>query len=285
MPSRRWLLVFAAAISGLLALVSIFQALRYRRLLDASTTALQTLGLQPSDLPALRQFWAPFLQNPQGPLVVYSNGEFTGSPVTGMHLLAAGEARENIVSSYTGVGEVVAVHALDRVFAAMRTPLRVKRGGLLPLDDAQENDIIFVGSPVENPPLQDLPINEQFVFQPNPQPAMHNGYWTIGNVHPRPGEPLVFVSDQANPPAYDFALVALAYRKRRHVLTLAGTTTFGTQAAAEFVSTPDSLRELLGRAGSKGDASPSFEAVLQVQLKKGVPISTQIVAVHPAKNQ
>jgi len=284
-PSRRWLLVLAAAISGLLALVWIFQALRYRQLLDASTTALQTLGLQPSDLPALRQFWAPFLQNPQGPLVVYSNGEFTGSPVTGMHLLMAGEARENIVSSYTGVGEVVAVHALDRVFAAMRTPLRVKRGGLLPLDDAQENDIIFVGSPVENPPLQDLPINEEFVFQPNPQPAMHNGYWTIGNVHPRPGEPLIFVSDKANPPAYEFALVALAYRKRRHVLTLAGTTTFGTQAAAEFVSSPDSLRELVGRAGSKGDTSPPFEAVLQVQLKKGVPISTRIVTVHPAKNQ
>src|SRR5260370_34053333 len=32
-PSRSWLVVFAAAISGRLALVSIFQALRYRRLL------------------------------------------------------------------------------------------------------------------------------------------------------------------------------------------------------------------------------------------------------------
>ena len=128
-------------------------------------------------------------------------------------------------------------------------------------------------------------MNEEFVFQPNPKPAMHDSYWTIRNVHPRSGEPVVFVSDKANPPAYDFALVALAYRKRRHVLTLAGTTTYGTQAAAEFVSNPDSLRELLERAGNSGNASPPFEAVLQVQLKKGVPISTQIMAVHPAKNQ
>src|SRR5260370_18717137 len=139
-PSGGCLLGFAAAISGLLALVSIFQALRYRRVLGASTTALQTLGLQPSDLPALRQFWAPFLQNPQGPLVVYSNGEFTGSPVTGMHLLAAGEARENIVSSYTGVGEVVAVHPFDPVVAPMRTPLSVKRGRLLPPAGPPEKD-------------------------------------------------------------------------------------------------------------------------------------------------
>jgi hypothetical protein len=51
------------------------------------------------------------------------------------------------------------------------------------------------------------------------------------------------------------------------------------------VSNPDSLRELLERAGSRGDASPPFEAVLQVLLKKGVPISTQIVDVHPAKSQ
>jgi len=283
--SRRGLLILAAAISGLLALVTIFQALRYQQLVGAATPALQTLGLQPSDLPTLRQFWAPFLQSQQGPLVVFSNGEFTGSPVLGMHLLVAGEARENIVSSYTGVGEVVAVHALGRIFAAMRTPLRVKRGGLLPLDDVQGNDIIFVGSPVENPPLQDLPSNDEFVFQPNLKPALHDSYSTIRNVHPRPGEPLVFVSDKANPPAYDFALVALAYRRRRHVLTLAGTTTFGTQAAAEFVSNPDSLRELLERTGSRGNASPPFEAVLQVQLKKGVPISTQIVAVHPAKTQ
>jgi hypothetical protein len=283
-PSRRRLLIFAAAISGFLAIVTIFQALRYRQLVSAAAPALQTLGLQPSDLPTLRQFWAPFLQNPQGPLVVFSNGEFTGSPVLGMHLLVAGEARKDIVSSYTGVGEVVAVHALDRIFAAMRTPLRVKRGGLLPLDDVQGNDIIFVGSPVENPPLQDLPMNEEFVFQPNPKPALHDSYSTIRNVHPRPGEPLVFVSDKANPPAYDFAVVALAYRSRRHVLTLAGTTTFGTQAAAEFVSNPDSLREL-ERTRSTGNASPPFEAVLEVQLKKGVPMSTQVVAVHPAKNR
>jgi hypothetical protein len=278
-------LILSFAITGLLALVTIFLAMRYRQLLDASTAGLQTLGLQPSDLPPLRQFWAPFLQNSQGPLVVYSNGEFTGSPFSGMHLLGAGEARENIVSSYTGVGEVVAVHALDRVFAALRTPLRVKRGGLLPLDDAQENDIIFVGSPAENLPLRDLPLNQEFVFQPNLKPAMHDHYSTLGNVHPRTGEPLVFVSDSGNPPAYEFALVALAYRNRRHVLSLAGTTTYGTQAAAEFVSNPDSLRELLERAGSKGTASPPFEAVLQIQLKKGVPISTQIVAVHPSKNQ
>src|SRR5258708_20687984 len=151
-PSRRRLWILAAAISGLLAVVSIFQVLRYRRLLDASTTALQTLGLQPSDLPTLRQFWAPFLPNPQGPLVVYSNGEFTGSPVTGMHLLAAGEARENIVSSYTGVGEVVAVHAFGPVFSPMRTPPRGKRGGLLFPGHAPKKDIIFRRAPVENPP-------------------------------------------------------------------------------------------------------------------------------------
>src|SRR5260370_14539423 len=50
-PSRRRLLILAASITGLLVIVMIVQALRYPQTLDASTTALQTLALQPSDLP------------------------------------------------------------------------------------------------------------------------------------------------------------------------------------------------------------------------------------------
>jgi hypothetical protein len=46
---------------------------------------------------------------------------------------------------YTGVGETVAVHDLDRVFNSMHTEIRVKRGSLLELDYAKNNNRITVG--------------------------------------------------------------------------------------------------------------------------------------------
>ena len=66
---------------------------------------------------------------------------------------------------YTGVGEVLAVHNLDQVFGSLRRQIRVKRGSLFSLDDAKNNDLIFVGSPSENLTLLDIPGSKEFIFQ------------------------------------------------------------------------------------------------------------------------
>jgi len=55
-----------------------------------------------------------------------------------------------ILDHYTGVGEVLAVHALDGVFGSFTSKFGVKRGSLFSLDDAKNNDLIFMGSPSEN---------------------------------------------------------------------------------------------------------------------------------------
>ena len=63
---------------------------------------------------------------------------------------AASDPRGFILDHYTGVGEVLAVHQLDRVFTLLNRQIRVKRGALFSLDDAKNNDLIFIGSPAEN---------------------------------------------------------------------------------------------------------------------------------------
>jgi len=70
-----------------------------------------------------------------------------------------------ILDHYTGVGEVLAVHDLDRIFSSLHRQIRVKRGSLFSLDDAKNNDLIFVGSPAENLTLREIPSTQQFVFQ------------------------------------------------------------------------------------------------------------------------
>jgi len=49
------------------------------------------------------------------------------------------------------------VHALDNVFGRLHQQIRVKRGSLFSLDDAKNNDLIFIGSPSENLTLLELP--------------------------------------------------------------------------------------------------------------------------------
>src|SRR5260370_40694659 len=66
---------------------------------------------------------------------------------------------------YTGVGEVLAVHALDSVFGKLHQQIRVQRGSLFSLDDAKNDDLIFIGSPSENLTLLELPNTQEFVFK------------------------------------------------------------------------------------------------------------------------
>ena len=67
----------------------------------------------------------------------------------------------------------------------------------------------------------------------------------------------------------------------RSVLILAGTTTFGTQGAVEFVSRQNSVENLLSRLSVTkiGELKP-FEALLRVKVARGVPVETELVAVR-----
>jgi len=188
-----------------------------------------------------------------------------------------------ILDHYTGVGEVLAVHELDRVFHLLNRDLRVKRGSLFSLDDAKNNDLIFVGSPAENLTLLDLPVNRQFVFR-RLDSGSQKGELAVFNVHPHTGEPAYFNSTpRIAPLSEDYAVIALVpgLNPSESVMILAGTTTIGTQAAVEFVCHEDSVRQLLSRLNvlSSGEVKP-FEAVLRVKVARGVPVETSLVAVR-----
>jgi len=233
---------------------------------------------------AFKVFWQGFSAGPGPPWVIFSNGAFVGRPETGLRYFnPARDSREAILDHYTGVGEVLAVYDLDQVFTQLHRAIRVKRGSLFSLDDAQNNNLIFVGSPAENLSLRDLPNTHQFVFQ-RPSSGPRKGDLAIVNVHPQADEPKMFLgSPSGEPLTEDYAIVGLVpgMNPERSVLILAGTTTIGTQAAAEYVCRQDSLEQLLLRlpVSDSGQVKP-FEAVLHIKVARGVPVGTELVALR-----
>ncbi|MGA8764754.1 MAG: hypothetical protein WB562_17935 [Candidatus Sulfotelmatobacter sp.] len=279
-PSGNWLAAFVVA--SILLAASLIEI---ARLVFSSKPADTALASQVEPAPAaFRTFWNPFVTGPEEPWVIFSNAAFIGRPETGMRYYnAAQDPRGLIWDHYTGVGEVLAVHNLDQVFGLLRRRIRVKRGSLFSLDDAQNNDLIFVGSPSENLTLLDIPGSKEFIFQ-RLTSGPRQGDLAILNMHPQSGEPAVVVASRSTSPlTEDYAIIALmpGLNPVRSVMILAGTTTFGTQGAVEFVSRQNSVGDLLSRLSvtKVGDLKP-FEALLRVKIARGVPVETELVAVR-----
>lgn len=246
----------------------------------------RTKGAEPAPR-AFSVFWKGFVIGPEEPWVIFSNGAFVGRPETGMRYFdPARDARDQILDHYTGVGEVLAVHALDRTFGLLQRQILVKRGSLLSLDDVKNNDMIFVGSPAENLTLRDIPSSREFVFR-RLDSGPRKGDLSIANLHPQPGEAEYWMGSPSHSVlTEDYSVIALEHglNPAKHVLILAGTTTIGTQAAVEYVCQQNSLEDLLPRLkfSGNGELEP-FEAVLRVKVTRGVPVESEVIALRSGK--
>lgn len=231
---------------------------------------------------ASREFWADFLRSVNGPMIVYSNPTFLYSPAAGLQLLETPAAGQGVMSAYTGTGEVIAVGGLTRQFLLFGKPARVKRALLFTWDEAEANDLIFVGSQDQNLPLGKLPSLEKFNFKQNAEESIPTAM-VICNEMPGPGEQARYIPSGELDDGVDYAILALTQgdSPERRVLILAGGGTYGTQAAAEFVCNPVRLEELLKKLQLRPNSRvPPFEALLEVPVRGGAPLEARLVLVY-----
>jgi hypothetical protein len=249
------------------------------------TTRNSRTVVKPELTPAVfSKFWKGYLNGPEEPWVIFSNGAFVGRPETGMRYFdSAHDSRDAILDHYTGVGEVLAVHSLDQVFTSLNRRLRVKRGSLVSLDDVKNADVIFVGSPAENLTLRDIPSTRRFFFRILDS-GPRKGDLAIMNVQPQAGEPNYFIGTPSNLHLQeDYSIIARVpgMNPAKSEMILAGTTTLGTEAAVEYVCQQDSLEKLLPRLRTASDGTlEPFEAVLRTRVRRGVPVESEIVALR-----
>ncbi|WP_263416806.1 hypothetical protein [Terriglobus albidus] len=219
--------------------------------------------------------WAPFLNQDQPPLVIYSNPIFRGAPLKeGLRLLPPGTASDAPEDdTYTGTGEAQAIYTLTRFFDRANRDFVLKRSRLVTWDDAKSRNLVFLGAATQNTALAELPRATQFVIRLD-----SNAHGYVSNEHPLAGEPHEFVTDGSD----EYAIVALlpGLEPSTRILAFTGLTTVGTQSAVEFALDPIHRADLAKRAGLDHNLARPFEALLRVHVRRNVGLDAEIVAFH-----
>ncbi len=276
----RWRVAFILLLVGFItSLVVLGSPLWTRKKSEPAIAASSA----PRAVGPLAALWRPFASGEEEPWVIFSNAAFVGRPETGMRYYnSRQDSKIAVYDHYTGVGEVLAIHALDDAFGTLGRKIRVKRGSLFTLDDVKNNNLIFVGSPSENLSLLDIPGTQEFVFQ-RVASGPRQGDLSIVSKHPKPGESSAYLaSPSGGSLTEDYSVVGLVpgVESGRYVMILAGTTTFGTQGAVEFVCRRESVEKLLREIPGSGAPIRPFEALVRVKIARGVPVGSELVAVR-----
>jgi hypothetical protein len=292
---REWIPVAAL---GAVCIFLLFLALKYSS--EASRLRDSDKGKPQSDaqMDVLNPLWGQFLKSDEPILVSYSNTRFQGRPETGMKLLKSLDSlspaevhSSYITDHYTGVGEVMGVFSLSNLFGKASHSFKVKRSLLLTWDDLKfTENIVVLGSPAENLFLRQLPQDQDFVFRVAKADNQEERFGIV-NLRPKRGEESAYLSrDDASSTSEiseDYALISLlrGLETNHRLLILAGITTFGTQAAAEYVTNPEYVKELVTHLkagpGASGSIPPYFQVLIRVKINGGVPVHTDYVTYHP----
>jgi hypothetical protein len=224
----------------------------------------------------LKQLWAPFLMG-DPPLVIYSNALFVGDAKSGMRYAVNDGSEERsveLVDNYTGIGELIAVHELTKMFDNQHAEFLLKRSPLVTWDEARSRNLIFIGSVAENGSLKLLPSTQDFTLMATTDAA------GIINHHPRPGEPQIYLRPE-HPLTKDYAVVALlpGVQPDHKMFVFSGLTTLGTQAAMEYALGSQTAAELTQQV-SIDNKVHNFEALLEVSIRGGVPLQPRLVSIR-----
>ncbi|HMV51034.1 MAG TPA: hypothetical protein PLD20_08135 [Blastocatellia bacterium] len=309
LKQRRWqMLAMALALLTVLFGISTI----FYRSQTLTTAGMQAVSLETGNdslnLREIEPLWGGMLRSAQPVLVVYSNTLFQGTAENGMKLLKSldspgssigspiipqteiEQSKQPVIEHYTGIGEVMGAFQLGELFAKLHHPARVKRSLLLNWEDLKTENIVVLGSPAENLFLRDLPQRQEFVFKPMPDDQGKQSFGIV-NLRPQPGEQTRYFAKQDGPSrsqiSEDYAVISLlqGLNGDKRMLILAGITTLGTQAAAEYVTKPDYIRDLVQRLNTSPAGQPpklpeNYQVLVKVKVNGGVPAQISYLTHH-----
>jgi len=248
--------------------------------------------------PELRTFWSPFM-GPIPSLVVYGAPLFLKGDrwyFRDPHVNRAedGDRAEDVakvvaalkpterrwVVNFTGAGEAEALFMITRLLASQGAAVSVQRSSSLDWEEMKGKHVILLGSQKFNPQIPELPVSPKFQVESRPS--------RVVNLEPGPGEPADYRTVTTGPNGEiveEYALVSIygGFTADTRLMVLTCSSSQGTGAAAEYVTRPDTMKELFQRMRvdpARGHLPRAFQVVVRARMKGGVPVQLSHVAHH-----
>jgi hypothetical protein len=258
---------------------------------------------------AVTQIWSPWFQDPNGAVLCFSNplttvvkqfekevlpnsapGRFRAEPKTAaalrqfLNLPPGGHLYMTPTLAQGKMGEAMSAVSLAGLLGQAGVPVRATQSRFLSWEDLRRLNLILLGNNEANtwldPLLNKYPLRLAATDGERPR--------HIDVLQPRPEEPREFhieFSNGRNEPTHEYALVSMipGIDGRRKLLLINGLNTQATQMAAEYLTTPATLEDLLGRLQG---ASPDhrgpwhFQIVLRTEVRDKVPTRASVVALR-----
>lgn len=236
------------------------------------------------------RFWAPVLQ-PKQPVLVYlgSNVAYRFSPdYMTRYQTEHGMASQNgpeffpelhrgetirsddllpVKNTFITTGDLAASVQVTSLLSTWSRPFVMRSAGDLSISDLRDTPAIFVGGFNNSWTLAttaELPL------------AFRNGVSIVESAHPE--HHWSIDPNDHKDTTVDYALVSRVLRSSTGgpALILGGIGSYGTQAAAEFVCSPEKLNQLLHDAPPGWEAR-NMQAVLRIQVVGYAPVSIRVV--------
>jgi hypothetical protein len=254
-----------------------------------------------------RAVWGPFIDDPEGPLLVLSsprvprflNNADPDYAVRRAIQLTPDQARLLVDSPefkgqwrggdaprllpslgmYTGMGEAIGLYRLTDLMRSSNKAILLRQSRHVSAADLKYRNVILLGSIYVNEWTRKLPSVENFSYTFNA---------TIQNRNPLPGEEQEYkpqFNEQTGELIVDYALVTVQpnVSGEHQVMTLAGIFSEGTEAAAEFVTAQNHL-SLLGERlrHLRGQNPPPkyYQALLKVEVENGTPTTITLLSLR-----
>ena len=296
----KWVTVFAAAAIILLAGACL--------LLAISNISLRSQVHESASQNKAENFgpvWEPFLQNSDQTLLILSNPvvyRFTNpqdtdivikksitltndqvrhvAEASGDKFMVKHNAGRLVLSTdeYTGMGEAIGLARITNLFRSADHGALLKQSRTVSPEDLKNNNVIILGSVWVNEWSGKLPIKEVFTY---------TSAATIENRDPQPGEESEYRPkfDGNGKLIEDYGLITVKpnFLFSNTVMVLAGIHSEGTEAAAEYVTNPDYLKNLSDRLRQASDNSSTpkyYQALLKVAVDNGMPTTISLISIH-----
>jgi hypothetical protein len=179
-------------------------------------------------------------------------------------------------SHYTSMADLNLVSRIIRVPQLKQFRAEIRYARDLSISDAKEDNLILIGGPRANPWVELFASHMNFYVDYNWQTKQNS----VINKAPRNGELPLYAESASDATHRVYGLIAFepSLDREGDALLVAGTSSAGTQSAADFLLNGRSFAEFLHQIERKDGSIPHFELLLEARSLGGNVPGSNIVA-------